>query len=290
MSNFQLPKVTVLDTNGDPVSGAKLFFYLTGTSTPEDVYQDQANTTPHTNPVICDSDGRSGPIWMDNTKTYKLVVKDASDITIYTVDPIKAYDVRGDSLTIRIQQIASNPLDYGAIGDGVADESSEVQQAIDNATGTVDLLGKTYRCDSALTLDSGIRLINGTLDFTSATATELVTLTGTKASTLALTANADLSATALTMSDTSTLSAGDWLVLNSSATYASGAADGEVVRVGTVDSGTQVSAASRIQGAYTTANTAKVAKLTTKANVTIEDVRFVSSHGSEQDCIALQYC
>ena len=77
-----------LDSNGDPISGAKLNFYQTGTSTPKDTYSDSAKTTPNANPVVADSAGRFGEIFMDTDVAYKVVFTDASDVEIKTRDPV----------------------------------------------------------------------------------------------------------------------------------------------------------------------------------------------------------
>ena len=52
---FVLPIQSVYDSNGDPLAGAKLEFFESGTSTNIDSYSDSALTTPNTNPVIADS-------------------------------------------------------------------------------------------------------------------------------------------------------------------------------------------------------------------------------------------
>lgn len=70
--------------DGTPCTGCQLFFYEPGTTTEKTVYQDKALTTPHANPVVADSAGRFDPIYMDGT--YKVVLKDADDVTIDTTD------------------------------------------------------------------------------------------------------------------------------------------------------------------------------------------------------------
>lgn len=47
------------------VAGSKLTFTATGTVNPQNIYQDEALTTPHTNPVIADSSGTFAPIYLD---------------------------------------------------------------------------------------------------------------------------------------------------------------------------------------------------------------------------------
>lgn len=77
-----------LNSSGVPLSGAKLNFYITGTSTEKDTYSDSAKTTANANPVVADSAGRFGNVFMDLDVQYRVVFTDASDITITTLDNV----------------------------------------------------------------------------------------------------------------------------------------------------------------------------------------------------------
>lgn len=79
------------DPNGSPLSGAKYYFYATGTSTPLSVYTTAALTTPHSNPVVADAGGKFPPIFLDLDALYRGVLKSAdSALTIYDIDPINS--------------------------------------------------------------------------------------------------------------------------------------------------------------------------------------------------------
>lgn len=84
---FFPPVMQASDASGNPYSGAKLYFYTTGTTTLITIYQDSGLVTPHTNPVIADSSGQFAPIYLAET-TYKIVLKSSLDVTIRTVDPV----------------------------------------------------------------------------------------------------------------------------------------------------------------------------------------------------------
>lgn len=90
MSRFILPFARVDDKNGHPLDGAKLYFYETGTSTPKDTYSDFSLSTPNANPVIADSQGQFGNIFMDGL--YRVELKDKNDVTQpgYPADNIPA--------------------------------------------------------------------------------------------------------------------------------------------------------------------------------------------------------
>lgn len=84
---FELPKVQVFDGNGNPYPGAKLYAYVTGTSTPKDTYIDSALATPNSNPIVADSAGRFGEIFLA-TGAYKFILKTSDDVTVWTADPV----------------------------------------------------------------------------------------------------------------------------------------------------------------------------------------------------------
>lgn len=77
------PKFFLIDSNGDPAAGWKINTYEVGTTTPKATYTTAAAGSANTNPVILDSRGEAD-IWWDGE--YKIVVTDADDVTIYTVD------------------------------------------------------------------------------------------------------------------------------------------------------------------------------------------------------------
>ncbi len=73
-SRFILPFADVGKGLNVP-SGAQLFFFATGTSTPKDTFSDQSSTpAKNANPVISDSKGLFSNIFISGT--YKVVLKD----------------------------------------------------------------------------------------------------------------------------------------------------------------------------------------------------------------------
>jgi hypothetical protein len=88
MSNrFFMPRASAFDINGDPISGGKLWFYEAGTSTPRATYSDAGLTIANANPVVANSAGRFGEIFLTPAVGYKVVLTDADDAVIWTADP-----------------------------------------------------------------------------------------------------------------------------------------------------------------------------------------------------------
>ncbi len=76
-------KQSFQNSAGAPLVGGKVYTYDASTSTPRPTYQDAAATIPNTNPIILDARGEATVFWSGN---YKVVLKDASDVTVWTVD------------------------------------------------------------------------------------------------------------------------------------------------------------------------------------------------------------
>lgn len=83
---FVNPRYQFLDSNGEPLAGGKLYTYEAGTSTPLATYTDRDEGTENDNPLILDSEG-VGTIWL-GSGSYKLVLKDSNDVTLWTQDGV----------------------------------------------------------------------------------------------------------------------------------------------------------------------------------------------------------
>lgn len=94
---------TFVDANGAPLDGGKVYFYEAGTSTPLATYQDQAEATPNTNPVILDANGQAN-IWLKN-QAYKIVLADADDNILITRDVV-THIATGSILTALLEDDA----------------------------------------------------------------------------------------------------------------------------------------------------------------------------------------
>ena len=63
---YPLSRMQQFDGNGRPLSGARLFLFDGGTSTPRIGYRDSSLTSPHPNPILADSAGRLPLIYLDD--------------------------------------------------------------------------------------------------------------------------------------------------------------------------------------------------------------------------------
>jgi hypothetical protein len=135
---------TAVDGNGHVRANAKLYFYMTGTSTPQNTFTDAALSVTATNPVVADSDGLFTAMYLGDPPdfaAYKVILKDSNDVTIYTVDPFAGAPVTTpiSSSLLRgylsgLQRTGSTGTTYSQ-GAGVAtDDGNEVVMSLVSGT------------------------------------------------------------------------------------------------------------------------------------------------------------
>ena len=172
--------------------------------------------------------------------------------------------------------------DFGAVGDGVTDDSDALELAFNRSNAVVDGGGKTYKVTRALSTFtvSNLKIQNLKIDSSSTTTTTpIIKFAGVRGSNITVSSNIAVTATTITMASTSGLSAGQYIFVGSNAFYSSGQNSkiGEIVKIYSVDSGTQVTLSNPTLYAYATADSAYVQPLTTVKNITLDNVSMVGN-------------
>lgn len=87
-SRYVTPNQFAVSAAGVPLAGALLYFYETGTNTPQNTYQDAALTIANANPIVADSAGQFGSVFLLSSPNYRVTLTDASGTQIWTMDPV----------------------------------------------------------------------------------------------------------------------------------------------------------------------------------------------------------
>ena len=106
------PYQTVLDSDGNPVSGAKVTTYLAGTTTAAATYTTSTGDVANANPIVADSAGRF-VAYLSAGASYKFVITDSDDVAIDTQDNILA--VPGASVNLDITGTAGEAIAAGEV-------------------------------------------------------------------------------------------------------------------------------------------------------------------------------
>lgn len=123
------PKAQFLSATGAPLAGGKVYTYAAGTTTPLATYTSYTGGSANTNPIILDARGEAD-IWYTNGVSYKVVLKDSTDSTIWTVDNMA---IAGSMATQNSNNVT---ITGGTIGSGVTFNGNTTGTA-SNVTGVV---------------------------------------------------------------------------------------------------------------------------------------------------------
>lgn len=158
------------DANGVPLSGGKLYAYAAGTTTLATTYTSNTGVTANSNPIILDSAGRPPQqIWLVSDQSYKFVLTTPTDVSIWSKDNIpgivgsagfSAADIpyappfsgaltTGYTVEDKLAQTVS-VKDFGAVGDGLTNDTAAFQQALDSGN-PIFIPGGTYALSAKLT-------------------------------------------------------------------------------------------------------------------------------------------
>ena len=183
---FQLPKAVPI-SSGNGYSGAKAYFYQSGTTTPITTYTTAALSVAHANPVVADANGVFAPIFIDESvnESYKLKLNTSSDVLIYEVDSLPS---------LQTHYIDGDVRKYGAVGDGSTDDSAAAAAAVSALNGTGGIIyfpkGAYLIDDAALqNLDRVTIIGDGHGDNVQPGATRLLLKTGTRTSLISTASN-----------------------------------------------------------------------------------------------------
>ena len=161
--------------SGVPLTGGKLYTYSAGTTTPVATYTTSAGNVANTNPIVLDAAGRvSSEVWITEGTSCKFVLKSSTEVQIWSHDNIQGAGdfseeiaavytdlantsnvAKGDALVGFKQSNTAGVLanavartvhqkfqsyvdvkDFGALGNGVQDDTVYIQNALNSVSAT----------------------------------------------------------------------------------------------------------------------------------------------------------
>lgn len=176
------PVFQFLSSAGAPLVSGTVDVYIAGTTTRTTTWQDKTQLTENTNPLVLNARGEA-TIWFDDSITYKFVLKNAGGVEQYTVDNVPGADSglrvalaasggaallgflqAGTGAVVRTAQAKLREIvsvtDFGAAGDGSADDAPEAQAAV-NTGKDVFFPPGDFRLGTAITATTNSQRIYG---------------------------------------------------------------------------------------------------------------------------------
>lgn len=197
-----------------------------------------------------------------------------------------------DAKAVAAQRAAGKtPLDFGAAGDGVTDDTAALNAAV-AADIPINGAGRTYRVISPIILPKrrhrwrDITIDGSGIPTNGQFTTSVVSLAGDLPTDIGtLTANLAKGGNSTTLSSVAGLAVGDWALIRSNKKMAETEVNGEItrharacelIRVKAI-AGNTVTFFSRAQDSYSTADGARIEKIQTVAGVDFENVTFIGA-------------
>lgn len=148
------------DSNGDPLSGGKIYTYEAGTNTNKATYQDDSGGSSNTNPIILDSTGTIPYEVWGTTGAYKLKLDNSLDSTIWTRDDIVGFNDSAETSASEWVASGLTPTYIGASSFSFAGDQTTVFHAgrrlkITDNSGTVyaSIISAVYGALTTVTVD-----------------------------------------------------------------------------------------------------------------------------------------
>lgn len=138
---FSNPVPQYQDDNTVALDGGLVYFYVSGTTTPQATYSDASLTTPNANPVVLDAAGRLPNVFAAYDKVFRVVLKTSAGVTVWTRDNVQFADVTElVALAAELQAQIDNIETIVINGNPIRNATTELVSPDDSVTLTTSFL------------------------------------------------------------------------------------------------------------------------------------------------------
>ena len=174
---------------------------------------------------------------------------------------------------------------FGAVGDGITDDTAAIQAALNSTATVISGNGKTYKITSQLTgTKSNQVLTDIILDASSITAANAIVFyaTGSSGTPVSLTSNSLANTRTITVADTSSFVVDGYYWLSSNTVFCTTQTVllGQYVKIKTIVSPTQLTTYDLILYDFNTANSAVISKITPLTKLKFSNVKVIGANNS----------
>ncbi len=188
-------------------------------------------------------------------------------------------------------------MEFSAAGDGITPDDDAIEAALSLQNSIVDGGGRIYRVTRELLLaGSDIVVRNARFDLSDVAISNsrIIRFAGSEGTQRALSANSAAGSATVVLSSTAGFVAGGYAFIRSGAVWSLQDSKtwfaGQMVRIQSVDSGTQLTLASPLLYSMNTADSAWIAPLTVRRNITFDGCEFFGANATPYLALAFERC
>jgi hypothetical protein len=200
------------------------------------------------------------------------------------------------TLYARLNDLPVSVKDFGVSGNG-SDETANFSLALQSSSGLIlDGCGLTVRVDAAIVSTAeNITIKNLTLDFSSAPnisadADFMLTFRGSQGSQVLVTTDVQSGFAIIQVANSASFLSDGYAWLESDAEFATGSTTGQVVKIKSVDSSTQITLYSDVLYDFNVADSARISPLSLRENIVLQNVKVIGANTNKQSAVNFEFC
>jgi hypothetical protein len=314
--SIEVPFPVFQDRDGQPLENGYVWLgvaNLNPQTNPVIAYFDAALTIPAAQPLrtingYISNAGTPAQVYIDGA-SFSILVQDSKGSMVYNFPEGNGIGADACGLTYsppftgavpypvceKLEQTIS-VKDFGAVGDGVADDTIPLTNALNSVTNRVlDGGGGTYRITAPIDITSDRFVVqNMTIDISDVVPVVgvnfIINVEGVQGTAVNLTANLNANTNVVTVGSTASFAEDQYVFIQSNELFWSTITTGQYGKIKTIDSSTQITLYDNVLYNFTTANTARISPVTTKENIVFNNVKFLGAQANLQAALYFELC